>query len=151
MWWTAADGGSLVGTAGEEGLPSCISTLSQLMCSLAVRAILALSDRVQQNSIEGALKLESTRVFGSTRVLFNNQTRQTHKNHNAIPSLCTSSPHLIFTGLVLDLGVQVMVGALRVPVQVVDKTRGVDDGVLHRMACTVVCGRCCSRLLLRQH
>lgn len=59
MWWTAADGGSVVGTAGEEGLlPSCISTRSQLMCCLAVRAILAFSERVQQNSIEGALKLD---------------------------------------------------------------------------------------------
>lgn len=59
MWWTAADGGSVAGTVGEEGASSMHielfpKTRGQLVCYLAVRAILALSDRVQQNSIGGA-------------------------------------------------------------------------------------------------
>lgn len=56
--------------------------------------------------------------------------------------------HLAFFGLVLGLGIQVMVGALRVLVQVVDQARGIGDHVLYRMVCAVVGGGCCSCLLL---
>lgn len=56
--------------------------------------------------------------------------------------------HLAFFGLVLGPGVQVMVGALRVLVQVVDQPRGIGDHMLYCMARAVVGGGCCSCLLL---
>lgn len=66
------------------------------------------------------------------------------------PFLPGALAYLAFSSLVLDPGIQIMVGALRVLVQVVDQPRGVDDHMLPCMVCTVVCGRCCSCLLLQQ-
>ena len=92
------------------------------------------------------LQHSSNRRVDSQRAVHDTQQEPSSTALSPLRSLS----HLGVRDLVPRPRVQVVIGALRVLVQVVDEPRGVGDDSLCRMATRIAGGRCCSRLEFQQ-